>query len=35
MLKDASHHLYRDREAEVVVRMNEFYDHIFDSRQGG
>ena len=28
ILKDASHHLYRDREADVVARMNEFYDGI-------
>jgi pimeloyl-ACP methyl ester carboxylesterase len=28
MLQDASHHFYRDREAEVVSRMNEFYDSI-------
>lgn len=28
VLTDASHHLYRDREADVVARMNEFYDKI-------
>jgi pimeloyl-ACP methyl ester carboxylesterase/HEAT repeat protein len=32
MLKDASHHLYRDREIDVAVRMNEFYDHIINDR---
>jgi len=34
MLKDASHHLYRDRETDVVVHMNAFYDRIHGSRQG-
>ena len=28
VLTEASHHLYRDREAEVVERMNEFYNGI-------
>ncbi len=28
MLREASHHLYRDREADVVDYMNEFYNKI-------
>jgi pimeloyl-ACP methyl ester carboxylesterase len=28
VLTEASHHLYRDREADVVARMNEFYNKI-------